>query len=161
MRLIHRVNEINLEGEYNISNLTITYSGSFVGKVLGNTISSISRDKINIVFLDDAPETIILYSGSIKILKISAISKNNESINGEFIVINDEIQRLKSVWDESTMKWEDYNKSNKYYKPIMSIIEYSENGVIKYQEARGRRLLSLPLKQKTMLNKIRGNYGVK
>ena len=41
------------------------------------------------------------------------------------------------------------------------MIEYSENDVVKYKNDNNNELLYLPLRQQTMLNKIRGNYGFK
>ena len=102
------------------------------------------------------------YSGNIEILRILAKNGDLEPIRGNsFVLVNDEVQRIKAQWDSSTQKWEDYNRSNKYHRPIMSMVEYSENDTIKYQEARGKKLTTLPLRQKLMLNKIRGNYGDK
>lgn len=160
--LTQRTNEINIEYTESPKFLTIRYNGSFVGQILGNTKSSISRTKIDIEFLDDVPQVLISYSGNIEILRILAKNGDLEPIRGNsFVLDNDEVQRIKAQWDESTQKWEDYNQSNKYHRPIMSMIEYSENDTIKYQEARGKELTTLPLRQKLMLNKIRGNYGDK
>jgi hypothetical protein len=159
IKLIHRINELNLEYSDKPKFLKIRYKGSFVGQILGNTKSIFTRDEITIEFLDNVPETIMIYAGNIKILKVLGIDNNSESIKGSFVIINDEIQRIKTKLSESTQKFEDYNQTNRHYIPIMSVIEYEENDVIKYQEVRGNRLESLPLRQRTMLNKIRGNYG--
>jgi len=157
-----RVNELNLEYTEQPKFLTIKYNGSFVGKILGNTISNITRTEINIEFLDDVPEVLMIYSGNIEILGISTMDINFERIKGSYaVLINDEIQRINAKWDESTMKWEDYNQSNKYHRPVMSMIEYGVGDDVVYKEARGKQLAELPLRQKTMLNKIRGNYGDK
>ena len=140
--------------------VTIRYSGSFSGEILGNTISSITRTEINIEFLDDVPEVLMVYAGNFRILRMTAKNNDFEIIKGSsFKLINDEVQRIKAQWDESTQKWEDYNQSNKYHRPIMSTIEYKSGDDIVYKNAKGKLLTELPLRQKNILNKIRGNYG--
>ena len=159
--ITQRIDELNIETEGIIKSITIRFEGSFVGKILGNTRSKVFRNKINIKYLEDIPEVIMIYKGNMKIFDVSGTNELNKPIPCSFSLINDEVQRIKAQLDESTQKWEDYNKTNVYYNPMISMIEYIENNVIKYQEARGNRLLSLPLRQRTMLNKIRGNYGFK
>ena len=41
----------------------------------------------------------------------------------------------------------------------MSTIEYKSGDDIVYKNAKGKLLTELPLRQKNILNKIRGNYG--
>lgn len=160
--LIQRVNELNIEYTDKPISISIRYGGSFIGQVLGNTRSRITRTKIDIHFLDDVPETIMRYEGNLIIYGITVISKNLESAKGgKLKLINDEVQRIQAQWDVSTQKWEDYDKSNSYYKPVMSLIEYKENDNIKYHEVRDRLLLSLPSRQSKILNRIRGDYGSK
>ena len=160
--LTQRANEINIEYTEQPKFLTIRYGGSFVGQILGNTKSSISRTKIDIEFLDDIPQVLMSYNGNVEILRILAKNSELEPIRGNsFILVNDEIQRIKAQWDESTQKWEDYNQSNKYLRPIMSTIEYKSGDDVVYKNAKGKLLTKLPLRQKNILNKIRGNYGIK
>ena len=66
--LTQRVNELNLEYTDQPKFLTIRYSGSFSGEILGNTISSITRTEINIEFLDDVREVLMVYAGNFRIL---------------------------------------------------------------------------------------------
>jgi len=161
--LTQRVNELNIEYNEKPVFLTIRYGGSFVGQILGNTKSRLTRSEINIEFKEDIQETIMIYEGELIIYGIFAKNSNLEPIKGNRIkLVNDEIQRSKTKWDESTQKWGDYDKSlNKYYKPVMSIIEYKENDNIKFHEVRDKSLLSIPSRQNKILNRIRGNYGVK
>ena len=160
-KLIHRINEINLEDGGNLKSLDIRYNGTFVGKILGDTSVSLSRSKINITFLSEPESILMRYSGNFKIIDVFGVYDDDSVQSVYFKLINDEVQKIKAQWDSSTQKWEDYNKSNKYHRPVIPIVEYSENDTIKYQEARGKGLTTLPLRQKLMLNKIRGNYGDK
>ena len=101
------------------------------------------------------------YSGNFKIIDVFGVYDDDSVQSVYFKLINDEVQKIKAQWDSSTQKWEDYNKSNKYHRPVIPIVEYSENDTIKYQEARGKSIISPPLRQRNILNKIRGDYGIK
>ena len=160
-KLIHRINEINLEDGGNLKSLDIRYNGTFVGKILGDTSVSLSRSKINITFLSEPESILMRYSGNFKIIDVFGVYDDDSVQSVYFKLINDEVQKIKAQWDSSTQKWEDYNKSNKYHRPVIPIVEYSENDTIKYQEARGKSIISPPLRQRNILNKIRGDYGIK
>ncbi len=160
--LTQRVNEINIDYVEQPKFLTIRYSGSFIGQILGNTKSNITSQEIDIEFLDDIPEVFMIYKGNVQIIKILAKNGDLEPIKDtSFVMVNDEVQMINAQWDSSTQKWEDYYQSNKYHRPIKTMIEYSENDVVKYKNDNNNELLYLPLRQQTMLNKIRGNYGFK
>ena len=112
-KLIHRINEINLEDGGNLKSLDIRYNGTFVGKILGDTSVSLSRSKINITFLSEPESILMRYSGNFKIIDVFGVYDDDSVQSVYFKLINDEVQKIKAQWDSSTQKWEDYNKSNK------------------------------------------------
>ena len=69
-KLIHRLNEINLEDGGNLKSLDIRYNATFVGKILGDTSVSLSRSKINITFLSEPESILMRYSGNFKIIDV-------------------------------------------------------------------------------------------
>ena len=106
--LTQRVNEINIDYVEQPKFLTIRYSGSFIGQILGNTKSNITSQEIDIEFLDDIPEVFMIYKGNVQIIKILAKNGDLEPIKDtSFVMVNDEVQMINAQWDSSTQKWED------------------------------------------------------
>ena len=135
--LTQRVQEININYTEEPVALEIFYIGSFVGEVLGNTVSGMNNKKIIIVFLTPPEETLIRYYGNFKIKSIKAYSKNNKLIKTKKRTITDEIGHITSKWDESTTTYENYNQSNRYIPKTKSIIACTINGNKSYSDKNG------------------------
>ena len=153
--LTQRVQEINIKYTEEPVALEILYAGSFVGEVLGNTISSMNNKKIIIVFLSPPEKTLIQYYGNLKIRSIKAYGKKNQTIKVKTMRINDNVNNITSKWNESTTTYENYNQSNKYVPKIKSIISCTINGNKSYSDIGGfggeKKLES---NQKNILNRI-------
>jgi len=157
-----RINEINIEYTNEPMAMEILYSGTFAGEVLGNTVTGMNNKKIIIVFLSPPEETLMIYKGNFNISQIKAYNKNQELIEVNRNIITDDIENIRSKWEESTMKYENYNESNKYYPRIEHIIASTLNDEKRYANVKGNITEDkLRGNQKRILNRIRGNYGVK
>ena len=98
--LTQRIQEININYTEEPVALEIFYVGSFVGEVLGNTVSGMNNKKIIIVFLAPPEETLIRYYGNFK----EWINLNNTT--------NTQVKYLmgKGFLSEYEVTEEDYNK---------------------------------------------------
>jgi hypothetical protein len=160
--LTQRVNEINIENAEDMVAIEIKYSGSFVGEVLGNTITGMNNNKIIIGFLSPPSETLMTYYGNFKIISIKAFDKTKTRVGINKIIITDELGNISSKWSESTTTYENYNQTNKYIPKTKSLIASTLNNEKRYADING----SIPenklkLNDKKMINRIRSNYGVK
>lgn len=145
-----------LDNTENISALEISYTGSLVGEVLGNTISGMNKKKIIIAFLSKPDEIIMTYYGNFSIKSIKGYSKTNKLIKINRRTESDEIGHILSKWDESTTIYDNYDKSNRYIEKSKSLLSTTLNNEIRYIGVKGEIPEDkLKLNQKRMLNRIR------
>ena len=67
--LTKTTDSIILDKTENLSALEISYSGSLVGEIFGNTISGMNKKKIVILFLSQPDDLIMTYYGRFNINK--------------------------------------------------------------------------------------------
>ena len=162
IKLTQTTESLILDNTENISALEISYTGSLVGEVLGNTISGMNKKKIIIAFLSKPEELIMTYYGRFNITKITAYNKQSKLVKVSKIIRSDNVNSIESKWDISTTTYENYNKTNKYIGNLNSVISSTLNGEKRYLNKKGEIAEDkLKSNQKRMLNRIRGNYGVK
>ena len=87
-----------LDKTENLSALEISYSGSLVGEILGNTISGMNRKKIVILFLSQPDDVIMTYYGRFNIKKVVAYKKESKPIKVTRNTYSDNINSINSKW---------------------------------------------------------------
>ena len=159
VKLIQRVNEINLENANTVKSFEIRYSGSFVGEVLGNAEVKLTRNKIFIDYIESPGDMFMIYEGHLSIRQIVAHDNEGEKVDVQKSIKSDEWQRVKAKYD-STSKWTDYNETIKYPRSVKTMVAYTINGSRRAINSKG----SLRVNHKGMeikkLNRIRGKYGI-
>ena len=160
--LTKTTDSIILDKTENLSALEISYSGSLVGEILGNTISGMNKKKIVILFLSQPDDVIMTYYGRFNITKVVAYDKESKPIKISRNTYSDNINSINSKWDLSTTTYENYNKTNKYIGNVKTILSSTLNGEKRYLNKKGEMPENkLKSNQASMLNRNRGNYGVK
>ena len=164
IQLIQSPDEVNIENMHNLSMLEIKYRGSLIADFKEEVIVIIRQNKIKIYF-KEVPQSDVLmqYYGNFKIGSLFARDRNNRKIKVTRKYTSDEMQLVLSKWNESTMKYTDYKRSNRYVGSVPSVISYTFRGKIKYKDSNNRSIKERKLSRTyfNKLNKFRSNYGVK
>ena len=163
--LTQHINTIEITNAHTLKALEIQYSGTLVADITGNVVSGLNKDKIIILFLDEPQEHLISYYGNFNISQIKAYGieqKQVYTIPIDINTITDDYIKINSKWEESTTKYEDYNRSNKYIPNQKSLLSFKTNGEQKYYNIKGAvNTKKVSESDLIKLNRIRGNYGVK
>ena len=153
--LTQTVDSLTIDKTEDLSAIEISYKGSLVGEILGNTISGMNRKKIIICFLSKPEEVIMTYYGRFNITKITAYNKQSQPIRVTRNFRHDNVNSISSTWDTSTTTYENYNSTNKYVGNLKTILSSTLNGQRRYLGVKGQ----IPEKkiksnQISMLNRI-------
>ena len=164
LRLIQRINEINIEDIHQLKVLEIDYKGSFIAELQENASVIITRKKIKIYF-KEVPQSDVLmkYYGNFRIKSLKGIKRSGGYVNIRRISRSDVLNQIFSRWDESTMKYTDYNESFSYSGGFKTLISYTKNGK-KYYKDKNNKIVKekdLNIMQLNKFKKIRGNYGTR
>ena len=159
VKLIQRVNEINLENANTVKSFEIRYSGSFVGEVLGNAEVKLTRNKIFIDYIESPGDMFMIYEGHLSIRQIVAHDNEGEKVDVQKSIKSDEWQRVKAKYD-STSKWTDYNETIKYPRSVKTMVAYTINGSKRAINSKGSSRVNHKGMEIKKLNRIRGKYGI-
>lgn len=159
--LTQHINTIEINNAHSLKALEIQYSGTIIAEIGGNVVSGMNKNKIIIVFLEDPQELLMTYYGNFNINQVKAYN-SKELVDIDLNTITDDYSKINSKWEESTTKYEDYNRTNKYISKIKSLLSFKSNGDNRYCNVKGS-LSENKISKKDLitLNRIRGNYGVK
>jgi hypothetical protein len=110
--------------------IEINYSGSFVGDVIPEGVTvMMNKNKICIMDIGDGfdNQVFMYYYGKLSIK--SAFYYENDIKTPIGITRNsDEVNRISSKLSESTTKYEDFDKTNKYIKNVKTLLSYRKAG---------------------------------
>ena len=114
--------------------------------------------------MSDSPEnTLINYYGKMQIRKIKAydaLGARMKDIN--FSIYSDDISKLKSQWDTTDTKWEEFKMKTQKYSPMSmeGIFKFNFRGQSFYINKKSRLVTenNLNKKYKGLLKKIRRIY---
>jgi len=164
MELIQRKNEINIKRLDTIKILTIEYLGSFVAELQGDAFVIMNEKNITIAFNSVGDSDLLMkYYGNFRIKSLKGIKRSGGSVNIRRISRSDVLNQIFSRWDESTMKYTDYNESFSYSGGFKTLISYTKNGK-KYYKDKNNKIVKekdLNIMQLNKFKKIRGNYGTR
>ena len=144
--------------------LEIWYDGEVVCEVNGETIVYFNRKTINIIFMNNSPENILMnYYGKMRIKRIKAYDQQGLKINDvNFSIYSDDIGLLKSVWNLTDAKWEDFKSPSQKYSPISTdgVLKFNLKGISYYMNKKSRLMTENKLhkKYKGLLKRIRSDY---
>ena len=162
VKIIVEKGQINLEYSEDPIVFEIKYNGGFIGEVFGEALVRMNSNMMIIIFFELPPtDTMMIYEGAISINRVRAFKSDRTPLNTQIIYKDDKIGRIGSKWDESTMKYEDYNSKLTYGYVSDPIVTYNLSGKKEYITTKGR----IP-KKKVNINKIkkleriRSKYGV-
>ena len=131
----------------------IEYSGTFVADVLPNEVTiMMDKNKIFIMDIGDGFDNQVFmnYYGNFYIKSIFYY-EDGYRIPGVITRYSDEVDKINSRFDESTSKYEDFNKTNKYIKNIKSLLSYKKGGrVVNITEKKKYNSSSKDIKSKEL-----------
>ena len=162
VRIIVEKGQVNLEYSEDPIVFEIKYDGGFVGEVFGDALVRMNSNTMIIIFFQLPPtDTMMIYDGSISIRKVRAFKADRTALNTQIRYKDDKISRIVSKWDESTMKYEDYDNKLTYGSVVDSLVTYNLSGKKEYINIKGR----IPKKTVNMnkikkLERMRNKYGV-
>tara|TARA_R110002020_G_scaffold223840_11_gene433083 strand:- start:402 stop:908 length:507 start_codon:yes stop_codon:yes gene_type:complete len=162
-KLIKSPYEVSIENMYNLSMLEIGYNGTLVADFKEEVVVILRKNKIRIYFKEIPQSDVLMqYYGNFKIVSVFARDRNNIKIKITRKNISDEVQHITSKWNESTTKYNEYNKSNRYIGSIPSLISYTYKGKKVYKDSRNKAKKESKLSKAHLnkLNRIGSNYGV-
>ena len=160
VKLIQRVNEINLENSDTIKSFEIRYSGSFVGDVMGNTKVKLTRNKIFIEYIETPGDMLMIYEGNLSMRQITAYNIEGAKVDVRKSIKSDEWKKVSAEYDTSTSKWTDYNETIKYPKSVKTMVAYTLNGSKRVINSKGSSRINQKGMEIKKLNRIRGKYGI-
>jgi hypothetical protein len=146
--------------------IEIKYYGTFIADVVPEDVTIImNKNTICIMDIGNGFDNQVFmnYYGNLSINGVFYY-ENNYKIPGGVTRYSDEVNRIKSKFDESTSKYEDFNKTNKYIKNVNSLLSYKKFGrtiYLKNNKKYNSTNKSIKKKELNILNRIRSKYVVK
>lgn len=162
VKIIVEQGQVNLEYSEAPTVFEIKYNGRFVGEVFGDALVRMNSNTMIIVFFQLPPtDTMMIYEGAISISRVRAFKLDRTPLNSQIIYKDDKIGRVGSKWDESTMKYEDYNSKITYGSVIDSLITYNLSGEKEYITTNGKiPKKTVNINKIKKLERMRSKYGV-
>ena len=118
------IDEICVENYEDIAYLDIFYHGTFLGEMISDGFVFVRKNRMIITHIELDPSNVLMtYSGNLVIDEIFAYTYDNQKYPVYVSRVVDEIQTIKSTWSDSTTKYEDYNKTNKYVRNVKTTIK--------------------------------------
>ncbi len=156
-------NEIYLKNLYESNVLEIIYYGTFVGNFLVDANVFMNSNKIIIFGMESPVDNKLLmnYEGNFLIKRVYTYENGKQKAGGVKHYF-DEIENIYSRLDTSDSKWEELDKTNRYYKNVSSLLSYKKNNRRYYLTKRnGYAQTSQKLNQssKKILNKLIAKRG--
>tara|TARA_R110002074_G_scaffold8763_3_gene35584 strand:+ start:2072 stop:2572 length:501 start_codon:yes stop_codon:yes gene_type:complete len=130
VKISQYTDKIYLENCSGYKLIEIKYSGTFIADVVPEDVTIImNKNTICIMDIGNGFDNQVFmnYYGNLNIDSIFYY-EDGYKIPGGIIKYSDEVNKIKSKFDESTSKYEDFNKTNKYIKNVNSILSYKKAG---------------------------------
>ena len=142
MKLTQYHDEVTFSDIQSAHRIEMKFRGSFMldfadgirGLVDKNILSVSIRGQLN-------NELLFKYKGSIKILSVVAYDIDDNKENVEINTRSDEWQKITSTWGDSTMMYEDYNKSLKSFRSPTTTLSYKVNGQRVYRDIKNNKIV--------------------
>ncbi len=125
VRIDQYYNEIFMSGYAGARLIDIRFNGAFTGDLIPEGHVSMGKNRILISNIKEnvASNLLIRYEGNLNITRVYMRFKDS-SIAVPVIKHSDEVNRIFGKWSEAETKYEDYNKSFKYFIEGDSLLSY-------------------------------------
>ena len=112
----------------NIRLLDIYYEGYIKGELLNENVLGIKNGRMIIVFLTKPENVIMDCVGSYKIKRAFAYRPNGEQVPVDVAEKNDKINKIKSKFNESGQRFDEFNESGDDKSINQTLIKYTLKG---------------------------------
>tara|TARA_Y100001938_G_scaffold71341_1_gene99000 strand:- start:4301 stop:4774 length:474 start_codon:yes stop_codon:yes gene_type:complete len=142
MKLTQYYDEVTLSDIQSAHRIEIKFKGTFMLDFADGIRGLIDKNILSISIRGQLTnELLFKYKGNIRILSAVAydIDDNKKKIVRK--TVSDEIQKIASKWDSSTMKYEEYNKNLNARGKVKSLMSYKVNGVNVFRDINNKKIL--------------------